>query len=288
MAKVKATRRDRPPRPPRPRVDAIRSLAPVIDIDGPRVRVGILWAAAATGALVVGPLALGAAMAATAASAAAQTCSSWRASSRRPSRTAAIVPAALLPLGAAFGFASLAAAILVGAGAAVLLWRQDLVFVRRRAAASGIAVAVPDLRHSVLIGFACGAAAAAPVLLAHERTGPVAFVLLAYAFVFDASAYLIGSGARSRWEGPAAGVTAIGSVTIAVAALLVPPFRGFTPVILGALAMLTAPIGPLVATLLLGDRSAPAPALRRLDVLFVLGPLWTAVALAILDNPPTA
>lgn len=268
-------------------LDALRALSPPVDIDGPRVRLGLLWAASAIAALAVGPLALGALLAAVAVTAAAHACSSWRTRPRRPVRAAAVVPAAFLPLAAAFGIAPLAAAAAVGVIAAVLLWRQDLVIVRKRAATSAADAVRPDLARSLAIGLTCGAAAASPILLAHLRTGPIAFVLLAYAFVYEMSAFLIGSGARSRWEGPAAGLAAIGSATIAVAALLVPPFRGVTPWALGALAMITAPLGPLAATLLLGDRTASAPALRRLDVFIVLGPVWTMAAIATLHRGPT-
>jgi hypothetical protein len=104
--------------------------------------------------------------------------------------------------------------------------------------------------------------------------------LCAFALVYDASSFLIGAEAKHRWIGPAAGMVSLTVVTVAVAAILVPPFRGSTPWLVGALAIVTAPMGPLVATVALGDRRASAPALRRLDSLIVLGPVCTAVILA--------
>ena len=50
----------------------------------------------------------------------------------------------------------------------------------------------------------------------------------------------------------------------------------------GALAMVLAPLGPLAASVVLGGRDAPAPALRRLDSLLLLGPVWAWSAAAVL------
>jgi hypothetical protein len=66
-------------------------------------------------------------------------------------------------------------------------------------------------------------------------------------------------------------------VTMLVAALGL-QFRGATTWELGGLAAILAPLGPAAATFLLGDRKGPAPALRRLDSLVVLGPVWAVVA----------
>jgi hypothetical protein len=107
----------------------------------------------------------------------------------------------------------------------------------------------------------------------------VALALCTFAMVYDASSYLVGAGADRPWEGIAAGLASIGAVTVAVAAILDPPFTGISPWALGIAAALLAPFGPAVATILLGDRMAWAPALRRLDTLIVLGPVWTALAL---------
>jgi hypothetical protein len=66
--------------------------------------------------------------------------------------------------------------------------------------------------------------------------------------------------------------------------VFVPPFSGASPWLLGLLAAALAPFGPLVGTLLLGEREARAPALRRLDSLLVLGPVWAAAALVLLKT----
>jgi hypothetical protein len=43
-----------------------------------------------------------------------------------------------------------------------------------------------------------------------------------------------------------------------------------------------APFGPLAASVILGDRDARAPALRRLDSLLLLGPVWAWLAAVLL------
>ena len=110
-------------------------------------------------------------------------------------------------------------------------------------------------------------------------------MLLGYAMAYDAGTYLVGSGATSAWEGPAAGMAAIGTLTLAVAALFVPPFDGSSPLLLGALAAALAPLGRMIALALAGGsgRKVRVPALRRLDSLLALGPLWGLAAALLLD-----
>ncbi|MGH9155255.1 MAG: hypothetical protein ACRD1K_05275, partial [Acidimicrobiales bacterium] len=133
-----------------------------------------------------------------------------------------------------------------------------------------------------VIALLAGLAAAGPVLLRRDGVA-AAMVLLAYAAVYDTGAYVVGTGADHAWEGAVAGILSIGAVTLAVAAILVPPFRGASPWLLGGLAAVAAPAGPLVGSALLGDRRVAAPALRRLDSLLILGPLWALVAALVLE-----
>ena len=140
---------------------------------------------------------------------------------------------------------------------------------------------VRSLGLTYLIALPIGLASASPVLL--RGIGLAApFVLLAMAALYDAGAYLVGTGAASAWEGPAAGVAALVPVTIVVAVVLVPPFRGASPLLLGLVAAGLAPLGPLAGSILLGDRDARAPALRRIDSLLLLGPVWAWVAVALI------
>ncbi|MBV8305171.1 MAG: hypothetical protein JOZ04_13240, partial [Acidimicrobiia bacterium] len=64
--------------------------------------------------------------------------------------------------------------------------------------------------------------------------------------------------------------------------VLVPALGGAGPFLLGLLAAVLAPLGPLAGSVLLGDRSAKAPALRRLDSLLLLAPVWAWLAAVLL------
>ena len=244
----------------------VRALEERPRVVGPHARLGVVWFAIVLAALFAGRAGLVLLLAPVAGLAALQALRSRRA--RAPSPAVAGGGALLLVIAAAFGPVAagvvlLVLLLLIGANVVAQHHRRDPLVA---------------LATAVAVGVAC----AAPVLLLQEGAVPV-FVLLTYAAVYDASAYVVGTGAHSSWEGPAAGVASIAAVTLAVAAVLVPPFRGASPWILGGLAALSAPMGPFVGSALLGDRRANVPALRRLDSLLVLAPVWCLVAAFILE-----
>lgn len=220
-------------------------------------------------ALVLGPVWLAPWMALVAAAAAVQAANSWRHRHRPPAALVAGIGAGVPVLAAAAGPVP---ALVAGVGMVVLTFLNGLV---------------PGGRHTdplltVGIAAAVGLAATSPVLLRGEGLVP-ALVLFAFAGAHDAAAYVVGSGSATWWEGPAAGMVSIGAVTLAAAAVLVPPFRGASPWLLGVLAAVLAPLGPYAGTALLGERRARVPALRRLDSLLLLGPVWTLAAVLLLD-----
>jgi hypothetical protein len=127
------------------------------------------------------------------------------------------------------------------------------------------------------------AAGASGLVLSRAQGLPPGMVLAGMICVYDSAAYLIGTDAKWPWEGPAAGLASVAALTVLVAAVLAPPFRGSSPWLLGGLAAILAPLGPGVARQLIKDRAARVPALRRLDSLLLLGPAW-AVAAALLAH----
>jgi hypothetical protein len=243
-----------------------RALFPTPDTRGPKVVLGALWAVAAIGTLVIGRVPFALLMAAVAGAAAAQAARSWRHATppRRPLVPAALAAAVVAVLGAAGGpVAFTAMAVLALVGAAVWAWL----------ATGGSPV---DVGLTLACAAVPVAAAAGPVLLRGSSL-EVPFILMTYALLYDAGSWVVGSGSNHRWLGPLAGVVWVVPVTMLVAALGL-QFRGASTWELGALAAVLAPLGAGVATVLLGDRRAPAPALRRLDSLILLGPIWSAVA----------
>jgi hypothetical protein len=227
-----------------------------------------VWAVCTYAALLAGPVWLAVWLAPVSGVAAIQAAASWR---RRPR-----APAALL---AGTG----AAVITLAAAGGPLVAGVALTAVALATVANAL---VPGGRHAdpaltLAIAGALGLASGALVLLRGDGLLP-ALVLLTFASVHDASAYVVGSGAATPWEGPGAGAASIGAVTLAVAAVFVPPFRGAAPWLLGLAAAVLAPLGPYLGCALLGDRRARVPALRRLDSLLLLGPLWALAAVLLL------
>jgi hypothetical protein len=236
----------------------------------PHGRLGLAWAVVLTAVTVLGPAWLAAWMAVAAFVAASQVTMVWLARNERPLPAFAAATAGALPLAAMSGVPTMNAVVVVALVATL-----------------GARLAAPtkapsrDAALTLAVGVAVGLAAASPVLL-REINVQAPLFLLAIAATYDAGAYLVGTGASSAWEGPAAGVAAVIPLTMFAGVVLVPPFAGAVPLLLGALGALLAPIGPVAGSALLGDATANAPALRRLDSLLVLGPLWAWCAAAFL------
>jgi molybdopterin synthase sulfur carrier subunit len=236
----------------------------------PHGRLGLAWAAVTLGFTVAGPAWLAGWLALAGFIGGAQTCVVWRKRGERPVPLAAAAIAAGLPIAASFDISKITAVVVAGALVTLVSRLRTPTLAPLRDIALTLAVAVP-----------IGLAAAAPVLVRH--TGIAAtLLLLATICAYDAGAYLVGTGASSAWEGPAAGVAALIPLTIFAEVVLLPPFAGAQPLFLGLLAAVLAPAGPVAASALLGDRSAHAPALRRLDSLLLLGPLWAWCAVVFL------
>jgi molybdopterin synthase sulfur carrier subunit len=237
----------------------------------PHGRLGLAWATVTFGFTVAGPAYLAGWLAVAAFIAGAQTCLVWRKRGERPVALAAAAIAAGLPVAASFDAGKMAGVVAAG----VLVTFVSRLRAPTRAPSRDVAL-------TLAIGVAIGFAAAGPVLVRHTGIS-AALMLLAMICAYDAGAYLVGTGASSAWEGPAAGVAALIPITIFAEVVLVPPFAGAQPLFLGVLAAVLAPCGPVAASALLGDRSGHAPALRRLDSLLLLGPLWAWCAVIFLQ-----
>lgn len=239
------------------------ALAPPIDVDGPRVRLGLAWAATTLALLAASPPGLAVLLSVTAMAGAGQAVGSWRRRPVRPWRPVAVIGALLLPLSALLGPAGPAlvtVAVVTAAIAGRRLLGQD------------------ELRLTMAIPLLVGIPAAGLVLVRSELGPTAALVLLVTLHLWDASTYVVGSGTANRWEGHLAAAATVAAASLLVAAVLVPPFRGVSPAVLGGAIALTAPLGPYAATALLGDRRRRAPALRRLDVLVAAVPVWGVLA----------
>jgi hypothetical protein len=243
----------------------IQELRVVPDVDAPHGRLGLAWAAATVALLLLGPIPLAVWMAVQAGLAAVQAVRSHRPVDE-PVLAVIGGAAAAFALACAFGWVGAAAGLAIAAAGGLVGARNGKL---------GIVGAV--------IPTAVGAAAGSLVLARTLGAIPALF-LLALMCAHDIGNYLVGTGANAAWEGEAAGVAAMGPVTLLAATVAVPPFTELGPWVLGGLAVLVTPAGPYAGSALLGGRAgARLPALRRLDALLLLGPVWV-VAAGILRN----
>ena len=255
----------------RPRKPGQPGLAPVYDVDGPRIRLGVGWFVIALVGLAASPYSTVLVYGAAAALAARQIVTAWKSVSWQADMAAGL---AVLPvLAAAFGttpaLGALAVVVVVALGASFAPDGARLPGFGGRIAAAGILVsaAVP------------GIAAASMVLIRKESLAS-AVVLLVMASAYEVGDFIVGSGASNFVEGPLAGMATTILVAFPLTLVLIPPFDRAGAALL-AFAAVSCPIGQITASALLPRPGAPASALRRIDTLLVLAPLWAAAAAAI-------
>jgi hypothetical protein len=242
----------------------------VHDVDGPKVRLGFLWFVVACGSAVVARPALAVVMAVAGALAADQLVrlhvesGTARTILNQPVRLVAVMGGAALPLAAAAGSDTLAAAC--------------VATVAMLAAVAGARSFVP-----VLGVLACGLAAASPVLM-HRLGTAAALVLLVLICAYDAGDFLVGTGAGTSWEGPAAGIAAVAVFGFGATVLAPPPLVQEGAATLAILVALLAPLGPALASVLIGDGATPARYVRRLDSLLLCGPVAAYVLAALVPR----
>lgn len=248
------------------------------DVEGPRVRLGIAWLVATLVVTAVGRLPLAIVLAVAAALAADEivrlrfgvtSARDGAAPAARaaavigdPARLPAVLTSASLPLAAAGG-ADLLTAALVTATIVVLGYRLTV-------GPAGSAIA--HVAGILLPAVALGMAAAAPVLL-HGLGPPAAAVLLVLAAAYDAGDFVVGTGAATRWEGPATGAATVAVVGFALSVVALPPTDRGGILLMTGVAALLAPAGPPAGALLVGDGRINARFVRRLDSLLVMGPV---------------
>lgn len=181
-----------------------------------------------------------------------------------PGRLLAVLAAGALPLAASQGVDTLAAGC---AGAVVL----GIVALGGRAAGS------------LLAAIAVGLAAAAPVLLGRLGTAAALLLLLLIA-AYDAGAFIVGTGAHASWEGPVAGAATVAVIAFGRIVIGPPPLEEQGVAVLALVVALLAPLGPVLASMLLGDGATPARFVRRIDSLLVAGPVAAYAATALLSR----
>ncbi len=246
-----------------------RRYAVVYDLDGPRVRLGIAWFVLILGALAIDRLVLDVqllpfVMAGVAAAAAMEIVDAWQGAAVGADRYVAGASAAAIGMSAVLGARLTGLVVLL-----VVVVALVVAGMRATRRSSILAGAGLTLQACLLPGIT----AAGVVLSMRYEIGAV-LLLLFFVCAFDLGDFLVGSGADSVIEGPIAGGAAILVVTAIAAVVKAPPFHGAGVWAFGVLAVVACPAGQIVGGLLLPDATVRAPALRRLDSLLVIGPLW--------------
>lgn len=237
------------------------------DIDGPRVRLGIVWFVGSLAALTLGTATTALWFGVAFAAAGSHALRTWRARGAAVDPRTALVAVALTVTAAAVHPRAMGVAVLLLAAGAVALTAREL------GGGAGIGEAVS--RASLVLQAALPAAVAGGcfVLLADlEIWAAISLLLLVSAY--ETGDFLIGSGAVSAFEGPLAGSVAVLVVTLVVAALGFPPFDVGEAFAFGLLVAPGAFAGQIIASVLLPHARAFAPALRRVDSLLLTAPLW--------------
>jgi len=238
----------------------------VYDVDGPRIRLGVMWFVLAGVGLFVGMVSTAVVFGLVAALAAAQTATALRTKWRRPDRRVAAAIALAMPLSALVGVGLTGIVVLVSAVLAV-----GASAVLRAKGTDPIVDAGAVIRSSLFVGLA-----AASMVLLHRIDIGAAITLFLLVSAYEFGDFLVGSGASNRIEGPASGMLAAVVMTAALSAPLIEPqlFQGGTIWLFGIITAIVCPVGQVAASAILPRAGAPARALRRLDSYLVAAPLW--------------
>lgn len=236
----------------------------VHDIEGPRVRLGIVWFVVAAMAIGIGPLPTALVYGCAAAIAAAQTARCWRKRRNRPDEPVAALIAGLMGGGACFGAGGAGIGLLLGTVLAVMRATGDT---------KSRNPSVVDAGWTIQCGLPPGILAMSMVLLARLDQGS-ALALLLLVSAFEIGDFIVGSGSRNPYEGPAAGASAIVVITFIVSTMPISSLDFGEAWFFGGLVVLLAPLGQLLASALLPSARSPASALRRIDSLLLAAPVW--------------
>ena len=172
--------------------------------------------------------------------------------------------AGAMTVGACLGAGGAGLGVLGGVVAAVVVATSDTRSPNR---------SIADAGWTIQCGLFPGLAAMSMVLLARLDQGS-AIALLLLVSAYETGDYIVGSGARNPYEGPAAGLTAIVVITFSVSTLPISALSFGQAWFFGGMVGVLAPLGQLFASALLPTAGSPASALRRLDSLLLAAPAW--------------
>lgn len=193
---------------------------------------------------------------------------------RDPARLVAALGALALPLAAAAGPDTVAAALV----AVVALALAGVALSPAPGVEGSRSAAVGS---SVTAAVAFGCAAASVVVLRSEGVAAVVILVL-LVVTHQAADFLVGADSDRWWPGPAAGAAAVAVVGAGAALVALVPLGRSGPLVLAGIVAALAPVGPPLVSALVGDGATPAHRARRLAVWVAVAPVasWAGAAVA--------
>jgi hypothetical protein len=250
-----------------------KKIAPVYDTDGPRIRLGVVWFGVAFPAVLLSTMTTGLLFAVCAGLAARQVARAWRTESWQADVAGGV--AALPILGVTFLGTELTMPLLVVAALAAL-------GLGLAAPCAGLPSGVGNVAASGVLLQATAPVAVAGIAMVSMRAEVVASLVLLFvlASVYEMGDFIVGSGSSNKFEGPIAGGAALMVTAFPFALLLIEPFDVVGMGVMLGIAAAACPVGQWLASAILPWPGGHAPALRRMDTLLLLAPLW-AVATGV-------
>ena len=240
----------------------------VHDLRGPRIRLGLAWAAVGSLSLLLGLGALGLFFVVNAVVAALQASARWREAGVMVNQPLAAVGAGALVVAAALGGTVLGVVLLVFTVAAVLFPEDPRRFVAPTDVRESMGNAWGTMASGMFVGLAGGA------VLAVYRVDVMVVLFLALAVcVYDSGDLLCTGGTRNRLVGPASGMAGVAVVAVAMALLQPPPFSWRSALVVGLLLVVLCPAGQWLGSWLLPSSRTRAPGFRRLDAWMLAAPV---------------
>lgn len=234
----------------------------VPDASGPRVPLGLVWFAVGAAALLASRFVALALFGVVATVAAVQTAAALRKRGRRSRPmvaggcAAVVAAAAVAPTSRVVGLAVLIAVV------ATLISALHI---------GGFDVESAGLTVRSWIGPALAVAGPIAFATLEPALGVLLFVLVC---TYDAGDYLIGTASSNGLEGPVAGIVGVVAVGCGAAVLAPGALAHYSLWPAVAVTAIACPSGQLLASASLPYSGAFAPALRRIDSLIVVAPLW--------------
>lgn len=237
------------------------------DIDGPRVRLGVLWFVGAMVAFTIGVPAVVVYFGVAFAAAAAHSLRTWRARGQPVDPRVALAATAVVVAVAGLGPRAM------GLGVLALVVVAVAVSIRAVDADGGWSDRAARTGLLLQVMLPTAVAGGCVVLLAElEIWAAISLVLVVSAY--ETGDFLIGSGASNSVEGPIAGFAAVLVTSLVVAASGVSFDDVATAMVFGVAVAPLGFAGQILGSGILPHSRAFAPALRRVDSLLLAAPFW--------------